>query len=71
MGQMYVPDPRMMGDPTNEAEFAHYVAANAIVKRVPLTSECSPTHMHGGHWSPTAGDQMNRTWPGRENDNNR
>ncbi|PIK47737.1 hypothetical protein BSL78_15406 [Apostichopus japonicus] len=55
MGQMYVPDPRMMGDPTNEAEFAHYVAANAIVKRVPLTSECSPTHMHGGHWSPPQG----------------
>ncbi|KAJ8041661.1 hypothetical protein HOLleu_12547 [Holothuria leucospilota] len=68
MGHMFSADPRMMGDPSNEAEFAHYVAANAVVKRVPLT-EYSPTHMHGGHWSPTASDQMNRTWPGREPDN--
>lgn len=72
MGQMFVNDPRMMSDPSNEAEFAHYVAANSIVKRVPLTAECSPTHMQGCHWSPTAGDQMNRTWPGRrDSDNNR
>lgn len=70
MGQMFSADPRMMGDPSNEAEFAHYIAANAVVKRVPLT-EYSPTHMHGGHWSPTASDQMNRTWPGREADNSR